>query len=193
MTHSNRHELDYESPRRYAENELTLLRTMQLTEAELAKIKLESEGISCFISGANTSVAHPFAFNDVRLMVPKVDVERAREILERPADTEMEGEYVDETWRCPKCHRKSIQLLPASGLRLLAWYSWWGSIGLFVLSEVLSQLASGDRQFARAFEELPRILRLVCLVVFPLTSLYLILDQRDRACTYCGWKSTDVE
>src|SRR6185436_2296648 len=42
------------------------------------------------------------------------DVERAEEILTRPADEDMEGEYADEEWRCPSCHRKAVDLLPLS-------------------------------------------------------------------------------
>jgi hypothetical protein len=55
-----------------------------VSEAELAKERLELEGIRAFVVGAQTAGVMPFLVNatgGVRLQVEPKDVERAREIL----------------------------------------------------------------------------------------------------------------
>ena len=81
-------------------------------EAELAKAKLASEGIRSFISDANLAIMHPLVMGSVHLQVDESDISRAEQILTLPAPTNAEGEYVDEKYRCPKCHTRNVDLLP---------------------------------------------------------------------------------
>jgi hypothetical protein len=82
-------------------------------EADLAKAKLEAHGIPVSLADREMAAVHPLVFSEVRVQIRECDEFRARELLLRPADDD-EGEYVDEDWRCPNCHRKTIDLLPLS-------------------------------------------------------------------------------
>src|SRR5947199_195656 len=70
---------------------LVNLRLMGVMEGELAKTKLESEGINCFLSGRELHSANPLLFSDVQLQVAEPDLEAARQILDRPAPADAEG------------------------------------------------------------------------------------------------------
>src|SRR3954465_14373852 len=93
---------------------LVTLKRLPPMEGELAAAKLQSEGIRCYLIDQNISIVHPAMSNEVRLQVAEADLERGREILARPAGADAEGEYVDEPWRCPRCHHKAVDLLPLS-------------------------------------------------------------------------------
>jgi hypothetical protein len=88
----------------------------QSVEAHLARSKLESEGIPCFVSEerfiqVNWLLAS--AFGGVKLKVPSVDVERARNVLRpRPrlvivADADSDGTCDDEV-TCPRCRSYDV-------------------------------------------------------------------------------------
>ncbi len=56
-----------------------------VAEAELARERLEIEGLTAFVIGAQTAGVMPFltnAMGGVRLQVKPADIDRAREILE---------------------------------------------------------------------------------------------------------------
>jgi DNA-directed RNA polymerase subunit M/transcription elongation factor TFIIS len=87
-----------------------------VSQAELAKIKLEAEGIRCFLSGKNfigiywlcSAVA-----GGVKLQVKKSDAKRALKILQTDEKVEIEAldnnltpEPIDGL--CPKCHSDDI-------------------------------------------------------------------------------------
>jgi hypothetical protein len=83
-----------------------------VSEAELARIKLESEGIWCFLAGKNFAGVHwiaSLADRGVKLQVRESDAERAKEILSRREKVEIdESEYGDSgaeegEMRCPRC------------------------------------------------------------------------------------------
>ena len=107
---------------------LTTIRRLPAFEANLAAGKLEAEGIQSFVADQNISVAHPLLFNEVRLQVREVDVELAEQILSTPVtahrdredddeddeNAEDEDDYVAEAYRCPRCHRKEVDLVPFS-------------------------------------------------------------------------------
>ncbi len=57
---------------------VTVLRSMALIELELAKGKLESENIHCFIAGKNDSMGFAEGY---RLQISSSDVEKATKIL----------------------------------------------------------------------------------------------------------------
>ncbi len=94
--------------------QMSVLRQMGLMEAELAKAKLESEGLICFIENRDVAGVNPLVVPDVKLKVPVDQVELAEWILARPAAEDAGGEYADENWRCPMCHRKNVELMPLS-------------------------------------------------------------------------------
>ncbi len=64
--------------------------------ANLAKIKLASEDIDCFLAGENAVAVYGGIVGTVKLQVNASDVERAKEILSRKPDEseldELEGE-----------------------------------------------------------------------------------------------------
>ena len=76
-------------------NELVKVQSFwSVPEAEIAKLALESEGVSAFLDGAemgNTLLAYTDGIRGVKLMVPAADAERAFQIL---AD---KGHVIDET------------------------------------------------------------------------------------------------
>jgi hypothetical protein len=99
---------------RASDTKLVTIRRLPSFQAQLAKAKLEAEGIQCFVQEDNFNVVYPVFFNDVPVQVAETDAEIAKEILDRPADAAAEGEYADEEYRCPKCHRKNVDLAPLS-------------------------------------------------------------------------------
>ncbi len=60
-------------------------------EANLAKIKLASEDIDCFLAGEHAVAVYGGIVGEVKLQVRQSDVERAKEILSRkPDETELD-------------------------------------------------------------------------------------------------------
>lgn len=98
------------------DHDLVILVRMRSFEADLARAKLESEGIPCFVRDSNMAALYTFLVSEVPLLVRRMDVESARAILNRPASSDVEGEYVEENWRCPKCHSRKVHLFPYAGI-----------------------------------------------------------------------------
>src|SRR5687767_2762841 len=73
---------------------LVILRRMRIMEAELAKAKLESEGIASSVRDTSMAVMHRLVVSEVPLMVHESDVARARNILDQPVSNDAAGEYV---------------------------------------------------------------------------------------------------
>lgn len=95
------------------EMRLVTLLSMPPMEAEMARVKLELEGVQCFAADSEMARVNPLlGAIQVRLQVREDDLERAREILARPPEDVEEGDYVEEEWRCPKCRRKAFDFLP---------------------------------------------------------------------------------
>ena len=89
-----------------------------VSEAELARIKLESNDIQCFLGGKNfVSTYWLMSGGDrgVKLQVRKSDVEKALKILEADShinfdetdDSDMRPEPINPS--CPKCSSESIE------------------------------------------------------------------------------------
>jgi hypothetical protein len=154
----------------------------------MAKAKLESEGIACCIEGANLSAMHPLLFNEVRLKVQQLDRPRAEAVLARPADSDSEGEYVDENWRCPKCHQKTLQLLPLTlaqaRLRLT-----WILVLLAPLPVWLIRWAAQDTAIEEWFARFGGILAFAWLILAAVLGTITILAHREKRCTQCSWRS----
>jgi hypothetical protein len=167
-----------------------VLQAMPLNEAELARLKLESEGIHCSIAGENSTTMNPLLFHSVKLLVSPADLPRAREILESPADDSMEGEYVDEPFRCPKCHRKGLEILPARGVRKVAWCVFWFVVALIVLDRGVKWMNAGDHRAQFAWDANTGRASAPTIIAFGCVSFYLIVGRRDKVCSKCGWRST---
>jgi len=189
---AERFKLDYASPasRQPAPLPDVLLESMPLNEAELARLKLESEGIHCSIVGQSINTMYPLLFSSVELRVNPSDRDRARQILDTPADDTMEGEYVEEPWRCPKCHRKALELLPAAGLRKIAWYGFWALAALIALNIVMELATAGDAHTQQAWNADAGWARIPAVLAFAGVCLYLIIGPRQKLCPKCGWRSS---
>jgi hypothetical protein len=88
------------------------------SEAELARIKLEANGIRCFLAGKNFVSMYwllSAADRGVKLQVRESDVEKALEILETDThidfdeteDRDMKSEPINP--HCPKCGSNSVK------------------------------------------------------------------------------------
>ncbi len=170
---------------------LVTLRRMTVMEAEMAKAKLEGEGIPCFVADTAMASMQPLVLTPATLQVQETDVLLATKILSRPAAADMEGEYAEENWRCPKCHRKTVELLPLSpGLRR-ARNMFFALIGAQIAGQLLrlgipagDELAAYDAAISWAF--LPWLL---AVFVF---GLWWLLSKREKRCNECGhqWAGT---
>ena len=60
---------------------VTLTTFVDLLQSELAKVKLEGEGIESFVSEDVTYTLYGHAMGAIKLLVKECDVERASEIL----------------------------------------------------------------------------------------------------------------
>ncbi len=93
-------------------------------EAELARGALEAAGIDASIRNANVVRIDWFLSNAVGgvcLMVPREELDRAREVLESQAEpAEDLGEA--EVMRCPRCGGTATEMIhPPLGARWMAW------------------------------------------------------------------------
>jgi len=86
-------------------------------QAELAKMKLESAGIPCFLAGRNFVATYwllSSAEGGIKLQVRRCDAERARQILSEtvPAESGLPPQETgDEPAcpQCPKCHCEDVE------------------------------------------------------------------------------------
>jgi hypothetical protein len=97
-------------------------------EADLARTKLESEGIECFVADEHTVTMnwlYSHAIGGVKLKVWQSDLQRAKEILGRRSATEEgQGDHVagTEELHCPRCGSADVHYERFS--RRLAFASW---------------------------------------------------------------------
>lgn len=88
-----------------------------VSQAELAKIKLETEGIRCFLSGKNFIGVHwlcSAVAGGVKLQVKESDAKRALEILQ--TDEKVNVKALDNSLTpepisglCPKCYSDDVE------------------------------------------------------------------------------------
>ena len=134
--------LDYASrTTREDPSELVTITTPVAFEAQLMRMKLESEDIPCFIANTEMVAAQPFLAIPIRVQVRREDVERAREVLDRPPEVVPDEEYVEEPWRCPTCRRKTIDLMPLSRAQRFRRDAW---VVLLVLPVIWQTLPMGQ-------------------------------------------------
>ncbi|MBN1291058.1 MAG: DUF2007 domain-containing protein [Candidatus Latescibacteria bacterium] len=111
---------------RKLENLITIGCFSQGIEAHLAKTRLESEGIECFIRDENTinvNWLYSNAIGGVKLQVRQSDSEKAKKIFshfdEIPSHNKTDSEAQQ---RCPKCN--SIDIRYEKFARKPAFWSW---------------------------------------------------------------------
>lgn len=171
---------------------LVTFRKMRTMEAQLAKAKLESEGVRCFVANENINAAHPFLWSEVTLQVPESELKRAAEILDRPAEDDDEGEYVDEEYRCPKCHRREVDLMPLSpGWRTAR----LGCLALVVAPVLVGVIDWAGVQLARRIGGLGGGAVLwVWLIATVVLSMLVLFAKRRKRCRKCGhvWGGSDA-
>jgi hypothetical protein len=178
--------LDYASPP--AEVSLVTLATLAPLEAELARAKLEANDIQAFIEGSNLSGVHPLVFPDARLRVSAADAERAREILAAPAPDAADGDYADEPWRCPNCHRKSLEFEPRSPLRRIVRILFFILLPMPIVASLLQAFPDQPGRFGWLTSAL---LYPWCGVLLA-SAIFLIFVKRQKHCKDCGWQSGDA-
>jgi hypothetical protein len=176
--------LEYFTPGR-SSSKLVTVRRLGSMEAELAKLKLESEGVRCFIGGQNTASIYPLLFTDVDLQVAESDLAEANEILSIPRAEDEEGEYVEEAFRCPKCHRKSVQLMPLSNLQILVRTGLiFGLVIPFLFPLIKTIFPNRDlAAFLNRAADWGMTAWAVTLVILVVVILF---SKRGKHCTECG-------
>jgi hypothetical protein len=171
---------------------LVTFRRMRTMEAQLAKAKLESEGVRCFIADENINVAHPFLWSEVTLQVPELELGRAAEILDRPAEDDDEGEYVDEEYRCPKCHRREVDLMPLSPRWRATRFGCLALLGAPILVGVIDW--AGVELSRRIGGAGGGAVLWGWLIATVLLSMLVLLAKRRKRCRKCGhvWSGSGV-
>jgi hypothetical protein len=180
--------LAYEST---SSSNLVILCRKPLMEAELAKAKLESEGIQCMLRDTRMAVTYSPLVSEVPLLVLKPDEARAREILARPADDRAtEGEYVDENWRCPRCHHRAIDLVPLTrGWRLVR-ATWVTLLAVPVLIPVI-QWAIADAEISQSISDMFESALCPWISVLVILGTVLFMLGRKKRCRDCGFEWSD--
>jgi hypothetical protein len=72
------------------EQMVTVERYTDMLQAELAKGRLESAGIDCFLSGENAGLLYGNGLDSVQLQVAAVDEDDARAVLNDPGPADGE-------------------------------------------------------------------------------------------------------
>jgi hypothetical protein len=159
---------------------------MRITEADLARIKLESEGIPCLIRDSASAVANSFIVTDVPVLVRAEDLERAKEALARPADDSMEGEYVDEDYRCPKCHRRDAELLPPSSARQRLFVFWVALIAVPIVGTIIRGITGSN--FGSQVDAYIEYSILPWFLAVLVMGVMVATGNREKRCKACGYR-----
>ena len=164
---------------------IVTLRRLPLMEAEMAKAKLEAEGISSFVADSNMTVIHPLMFPYVTLQVSQIDLPLAEEILSRPAADGADGEYADEEYRCPKCHHRMVDLLPLSARMKRVRSSFLLLIVIQIVVRIIyANLPDGN--VSQIVESVLMWLLLPWLIAVFVLGLWWFLSKRSKRCRECG-------
>jgi hypothetical protein len=170
-------------------SDFVILCRLPVVEAELAKAKLESEGIPAVLRDTSMAVMHPLIVSEVPVLVQEPDVARARNVLAQPAGESAEGDYVEEAWRCPRCHRRTVDLQPPSKVRRVGRAI---CVLLIVMPFILPfvRWIIGDRQINRAIDRMAEIALIPWMLGIITLTLILLLSRRGKRCRECGYEWT---
>jgi hypothetical protein len=198
--------LPYATPTRAPK--LKTIRQLSSFEANLAAAKLQAAGITAFVIDDNISTAYPLVFASVRLQVPEDEVERAESVLSEPAvesaglegdddedalrarslegaDAAGESDYVDEPYRCPKCHRKDVELLPLSGVMRHVRFGCLTVLLLPVLVGIATWLLQ-SRSDAKSPDLFAPEAVFAWMAVLGILSFVVLTAKRRKRCRTCG-------
>lgn len=156
----------------------------------MAKARLESEGIPCFVDDELIAIADPLIFSEVGLQVPDDQLERAGAILDAPPTDAKAEDYVDEAWRCPVCHRRKVELLPLS----TGWQIAKLTFVLMVAAPFLLRLAHfavPDQKFIDATRRFEGEWVGVWMLTAVALGASILLTKRRKHCQDCGQVWTD--
>jgi hypothetical protein len=193
---------------------LRTIRQLASFEANLAAAKLEAAGVTCFVIDDNISTAYPLVFASVKLQVPEDEVERAEAVLAEPAaddagledhehdletssvaQGEAESEYVEEAYRCPKCHRKDVELLPLAGFMRNVRFGCFVVLLLPIVAPIavwlMSSGGSGRPRGGQSPDLFAPELIFAWMVVLGILSFAVLTAKRRKRCRACGheWQS----
>lgn len=137
------------------------------TAAHLARIRLEAEGIPCFIADENTVTAAwhcAIALGGIKLQVPRDELPRASQLLSggdaEINDAIVDGEADENLANCPRCGSPNLNLERWGGRRIIA-------TTLLVL-------------LGMSMHPLLGLIMLICAVCFAWTT-------RRQGCADCGY------
>ena len=175
--------IPYATPARRAD--LKTLRRMPIFEANLAAAKLEAAGIPAFVGDGNMAAAHPVLQGQARLQVAEDNLAAAEAILaapHAPAAGADDDDYVEEEYRCPKCHRKAVDLLPvSSGMRSTR----LGCLGVLVLPVIVVLLANVLTMDGTT-PSFPPLVIVAWAATLVVLSYIVITVKRQKRCRECG-------
>jgi hypothetical protein len=105
-------------------------------EADLAKARLEAEGIVAFVADeflVNLNWLYSNALGGIRLQVPEPDMEMAQQMLSDDASQEVQDSSFDEehALACPKCGSKATEYVDLVARRVT--YLSWLVVGFPIL------------------------------------------------------------
>jgi len=168
---------------------LVTLITVDIMEAQLACAKLEAEGIPAFVIDQHASVVHPLLFRNAQLQVAERDLVRAKEILDRPAavdpeDHDEDAGYVEENFRCPRCHRKAVELMPLARSAMAARAGCLVVLLLPAVPTFIGWMAmdASAKSLSLVFHEW----QWLWILILAACVLAILLQRRRKRCERCG-------
>jgi hypothetical protein len=183
---------------------LKTIRQLASFEANLAAAKLEAAGVPCFVIDDNVANAYPLVFASVKVQVPEDQMEHAEAVLNQPyADAagliddegalethsviegESESDYVEESYRCPKCHRKDVELLPLGGFMRNVRF---GCLVVLVLPIVLSVVTwvTHSRSSTASTDLFSPEAIFAWMAVLGILSFVVLTAKRRKRCRSCN-------
>ena len=106
------HEEAGPAPLRNIERLITVAKFINIVDADLARAKLEGDGIKVFMADENTvrvNWLYSAAIDGVKIQVMESDAERAREILAQKPIPEHELEKENDSQACPECGSSDLR------------------------------------------------------------------------------------
>jgi hypothetical protein len=190
---------------------LKTIRTLASFEANLAAVKLEAAGVPCFVIDDNVATAYPLVFASVKVQVPEDQVERAEVVLTQPyadaaglddhededvletssvAEAESESEYAEEAYRCPKCHRKDVELLPLAGFMRNVRFGCFVVLLLPIVASIATWMMRSGSAGQSPDLFAPEAI-FAWMAVLGILSFAVLTAKRRKHCRACGheWQS----
>jgi hypothetical protein len=185
---------------------LKTIRTLASFEANLAAVKLEAAGVPCFVIDDNVATAYPLVFASVKVQVPEDQVDRAEAVLAQPyadaagledhedlletssvAEAESESEYAEEAYRCPKCHRKDVELLPLAGFMRNVRFGCFVVLLLPIVASIATWMMRSGSAGQSPDLFAPEAI-FAWMAVLGILSFAVLTAKRRKHCRACGYE-----